>query len=212
MITCTTAGAEAEHIAEILRGAHLRDGLGWDEMAVLVRSGRATIPGLTRALMAAGVPVEVAGDEIPLAADPAVRPLLLGLQIASREGSVTTDEAQGLLTSPLGGLDSMAVRRLGRSLREAERADLGGTALPRPSAELIALSLTDPDQLAECAPGPEVDGDAPAGRSARSMPARSPGAEERGGGAVAALVRHRLAGAAAGRLRPRRRGGAPVQP
>ena len=132
VITCTTAGAEAEHIAEILRGAHLRDGLGWDDMAVLVRSGRATIPGLTRALMAAGVPVEVAGDEIPLAADPAVRPLLLSLQIAARDGRVTPDEAQGLLTSPLGGLDSMAVRRLGRSLREAERADLGGTACPGP--------------------------------------------------------------------------------
>ena len=157
IITCTTAGAEAEHIAQILRGAHLREGLGWDDMAVLVRSGRATIPGLTRALVAAGVPVEVAGDEIPLAADPAVRPLLLGLQIAAREGGITPDEAQGLLTSPLGGLDSMAVRRLGRSLREAERAELAGTALPRPSTELIALGLTDPERLAECAPGKEVE-------------------------------------------------------
>ena len=47
-------------------------------MAVLVRAGRTMIPGLTRALVAAGVPVEVAGDEIPLAADPAVRPLAAG--------------------------------------------------------------------------------------------------------------------------------------
>ena len=156
VITCSTAGAEAEHIAEILRGAHVREGLGWDHMAVLVRSGRAMIPGLTRALVAAGVPVEVAGDEIPLAADPAVRPLLLSLQIAARDGSVTPDEAQSLLVSPLGGLDSMAVRRLGRSLRQAERVELGGTALPRPSTELTALALTDPDRLAECAPGPEV--------------------------------------------------------
>ena len=63
-------GAEAEHIAEILRSAHLRDNLAWTDMAVLVRAGRTMIPGLTRALVAAGVPVEVAGDEIPLAADP----------------------------------------------------------------------------------------------------------------------------------------------
>ena len=84
VLTCTSAGAEAEHIAEILRAAHLRDGLAWEQMAVLVRSGRASIPPLTRALVAAGVPVEVAGDEIPLAADPAVRPLLLALQVATR--------------------------------------------------------------------------------------------------------------------------------
>src|SRR4030095_1891245 len=82
--TCSSAGAEAEHIAEILRSAHLRDNLAWTNMAVLVRSGRTMIPGLTRALVAAGVPVEVAGDEIPLAADPAVRPLLLALQVAAR--------------------------------------------------------------------------------------------------------------------------------
>src|SRR5262249_26089847 len=47
-------GAEADQIAELLRAAHLRDGVPWDSMAVLVRSGRATIPGLSRALSAAG--------------------------------------------------------------------------------------------------------------------------------------------------------------
>src|SRR5215212_7353301 len=50
VFTCVSPGAEAEHIAEILRSAHLRDGLPWDEMAVLVRAGRSTLPGLTRAL------------------------------------------------------------------------------------------------------------------------------------------------------------------
>ena len=84
VFTCSSGGAEAEHIAEILRSAHLRENLAWTDMAVLVRAGRTMIPGLTRALVAAGVPVEVAGDEIPLAADPAVRPLLLALQVAAR--------------------------------------------------------------------------------------------------------------------------------
>ena len=115
IFTCSSAGAEAEHIAEILRSAHLRDNLAWTDMAVLVRSGRTMIPGLTRALVAAGVPVEVAGDEIPLAADPAVRPLLLALQVAARGCAPTADEAQLLLTSPLGGMDSMSTRRLGRA-------------------------------------------------------------------------------------------------
>jgi superfamily I DNA/RNA helicase/RecB family exonuclease len=148
--TCASAGAEAEHIAEMLRSARLRDGLPWKQMAVLVRSGRLTIPTLSRALVAAGVPVEVAGDEIPLLAEQAVRPLLLALRVATRGGSVSPDEAHALLTSPLGGLDSMGVRRLGRTLRHAERAELAGTGLPRPSSELVAAALRDPELLADC--------------------------------------------------------------
>jgi superfamily I DNA/RNA helicase/RecB family exonuclease len=155
--TCSSAGAEAEHIADILRSAHLRENLAWTDMAVLVRAGRTMIPGLTRALVAAGVPVEVAGDEIPLAADPAVRPLMLALQVAARGCAATADEAQLLLTSPLGGMDSMATRRLGRSLREAERGELAGTALPRPSAELISLALRHQDLLDDCPPSPDVE-------------------------------------------------------
>ena len=67
--------AEAEHLADLLRRAHLEDGVAWDEMAVLVRSGRQSIPPLRRSLGAAGVPVEVASDEVPLVRDPAALPL-----------------------------------------------------------------------------------------------------------------------------------------
>ena len=70
--TFETERAEAEHLADLLRRAHLEDGIGWDQMAVLVRSGRNSIPGLRRALGAAGVPVEVASDDVPLVRDPAV--------------------------------------------------------------------------------------------------------------------------------------------
>ncbi|HET7476524.1 MAG TPA: ATP-dependent DNA helicase [Dermatophilaceae bacterium] len=154
--TCASEGAEAEHIAEILRCAHLRDGLAWSEMAVLVRSGRRTIPALSRALTSAGVPVEVAGDEIPLSSELAVRPLLLGLQVASRSRMLSPDECSALLMSPLGGLDSMAVRRLGRALREAERAELAGVGLPRLSAELIAEAVGHPERLEECPQTAEI--------------------------------------------------------
>ncbi|MBA3528031.1 MAG: UvrD-helicase domain-containing protein, partial [Propionibacteriaceae bacterium] len=157
VFTCTTAGAEAEHIAEILRSAHLRDGLEWAQMAVLVRSGRQTIPALSRALTAAGVPVEVAGDEIPLSAEPAVRPLLLTLQIAARGRTVRPDEAPSLLMSPLVGLDSMAIRRIGRALRRAERDELAGIGLPRLSGELTAQALRHADMLDDCPNSAEVD-------------------------------------------------------
>ncbi|WP_292608467.1 ATP-dependent helicase [Nocardioides sp. REDSEA-S30_B4] len=43
--TFDTERAEAEHLADLLRRAHLEDGIGWDEMAVLVRSGRSSTRG-----------------------------------------------------------------------------------------------------------------------------------------------------------------------
>src|SRR5690606_26109226 len=46
VLTFDTDRGEAEHLADLLRRAHLEDGIGWDEMAVLVRSGRAQIPPL----------------------------------------------------------------------------------------------------------------------------------------------------------------------
>ncbi len=76
MRTFDTERAEAEHLADLLRRAHLEDGIDWHDMAVLVRSGRASIPALRRSLGAAGVPVEVTNDEVPLVRDPAVLPLL----------------------------------------------------------------------------------------------------------------------------------------
>ncbi|MFT4167472.1 MAG: ATP-dependent helicase, partial [Microlunatus sp.] len=147
--TYDSAGAEADQIAELLRAAHLREGVPWESMAVLVRAGRAMIPGLSRALTAAGVPVEVAGDEIPLAIDPAVSPLLLALRIAARGREIDPDEGHLLLGTPLGGLDAMAIRRLGRALRRAERAELAGAALPRPSNQLLAAALRNPELITE---------------------------------------------------------------
>lgn len=156
VVTCASVGAEAEFIAGVLRRARLHDGLAWSEMAVLVRAGRRTIPGLVRALVAAGVPVRVAGDEIPLASELAVRPLLLAVQVAARGRDLDRDEATRLLTSPLGGLDAMGVRRLGRALRAAERAELAGAGLPRPSDDLVRAALVDPELLDDLPTTPEV--------------------------------------------------------
>jgi len=50
--TFTSSGAETDHIADLLRRAHLEDDVPWSEMAVLVRSGVTSIPGLRRALVA----------------------------------------------------------------------------------------------------------------------------------------------------------------
>ncbi|MEU7239241.1 ATP-dependent helicase [Streptomyces sparsogenes] len=209
--TYPTAGSELDNVADILRRAHLEDGVPWREMAVLVRAGGRSLPGVRRALTSAGVPVEVDGDDIPLRHEPAVAPLLTALRAAAtaalrapsgREApdagpdaeptaetpaetpaettaeptAATTAEptaetpadpaaepgaepaaagggaagldvetALTLLASPLGGMDAADLRRLGRALREEERA--AGRAVPRPSDVLLAEALAEPERL-----------------------------------------------------------------
>ncbi|MFF4758606.1 ATP-dependent helicase [Streptomyces sp. NPDC001292] len=191
--TYPTPGTEVDNIADILRRAHLEDGVRWGEMAVLVRAGARSIPGLRRALTAAGVPLDVDGDDLPLRHEPAVAPLLTALRavataeaarrseesekLEEREEAVAGDQAAGteeraalaqaperpeegpeadacwlgtetaltLLASPLAGVDAADLRRLGRALREEERA--AGNALPPPSDELLGRALAEPERL-----------------------------------------------------------------
>ncbi|SEQ62884.1 UvrD-like helicase C-terminal domain-containing protein [Streptomyces radiopugnans] len=58
---------------------------------------------------------------------------------------IDVETALTLLTSPLGGMDGADLRRLGRALREEERA--AGRAVPRPSDELLAEALSEPERL-----------------------------------------------------------------
>ncbi|GAW49577.1 MULTISPECIES: ATP-dependent helicase [unclassified Nocardioides] len=166
--TFDTERAEAEHLADLLRRAHLEDGIAWDDMAVLVRSGRTSIPPLRRALGAAGVPVEVASDEVPLVRDPAVLPLLDGLRAVVNldapqlKGGVENVDyldaarAEALLLGPLGGLDAGDVRRLGRQLRALEKEQSKAEDRPpRTSRELVRAAVVEPGCL-DGLPGPEV--------------------------------------------------------
>lgn len=139
-----SAAAEANWVADQLRRARLIDGVPWSEMAVLVRSAARSIPVLYRALAAAGVPVTTKADELPLAEQPAVRPILALLRCAAEPAALTAELAELLLTSPLGGADPLALRRLRRGLR---RLDLASGA-PRSSDELLVEVLLDDDRLA----------------------------------------------------------------
>ncbi|MGW7498828.1 ATP-dependent helicase [Streptomyces luteogriseus] len=171
--TYPTSGTELDNIADILRRAHLEDGVPWGDMAVLVRAGSRTIPAVRRALTAAGVPVDVDGDDVPLRHEPAVAPLLTALRAvaAAEAGSsgprepgarepesedaasapqdtcwLDTETALTLLTSPLASMDAADLRRLGRALRDEERA--AGNPLPPPSDVLLAQALAEPERLA----------------------------------------------------------------
>ncbi|MFG2885548.1 ATP-dependent helicase [Streptomyces sp. NPDC048297] len=183
--TYPTPGAELDNIADILRRAHLEDGVPWSDMAVLVRAGSRTIPTLRRTLTAAGVPLDIDGDDLPLRHEPAVAPLLTALRaLADADADADADEGAGegegtgegageqvspdageqppaaptpgprwldaetaltLLASPLGGMDTADLRRLGRALREEER--VAGNPVPPPSDELLARALAEPERL-----------------------------------------------------------------
>lgn len=145
VLTFPTPGAELDNIADLLRRAHLEDGLPWSQMAVLVRAGGRSIPGLRRALTAAGVPLDIAGDDLPLRHEPAIAPLLTALRAVAEEDGLTPETAHALLTSPLGGLDAADLRRLGRALRAEERA--AGEEVPLSSAELITRAVAEPARL-----------------------------------------------------------------
>ncbi|WP_404819550.1 ATP-dependent helicase [Streptomyces marincola] len=141
-----TPGAELDNVADLLRRAHLEDGLPWGEMAVLVRAGARSLPGVRRALTVAGVPLEVDGDDLPLRQEPAVAPLLTALRVvAEPAAALDAETAARLLTSPLGGLDAADLRRLGRALRNEERD--AGVAVPAPSDALVARALAEPERL-----------------------------------------------------------------
>ncbi|MFD4341259.1 ATP-dependent helicase [Streptomyces anulatus] len=156
--TYPTASTELENIADLLRRAHLEDGVPWQEMAVLVRAGGRSLPAVRRALTSAGVPLEVDGDDLPLRHEPAVAPLLTALRTvataalrgvpdedAETPSWLDTETALTLLTSPLGSMDAADLRRLGRALRDEERA--AGIRVPAPSDALLARALAEPERL-----------------------------------------------------------------
>ncbi|MBE7323501.1 ATP-dependent helicase [Nocardioides sp. Y6] len=153
VLTCDTERAEAERIADLLRRAHLDDGVAWSDMAVLVRSGRSTLPVMRRLLAAAGVPVEVAADEIPLGQEPAAEQLLAALETVvhaeeDESWAPTQERAEQLLLSPLGGLGATELRTLARTLRQRELAEAATERRSaRSSGELVARALVAPGAL-----------------------------------------------------------------
>ena len=145
--TYPSSAAQYDAIADQVRRAHLDDGIPWGSIAVLVRSGARSIPGLQRALLSAGVRVDVAGDELPLGQEPSVAPLLEALSQVLDPDAVTPERTRALLLSPLGGADPASLRRLGRALREEYRAGGDNAMIPMASDLLIHQAVHAPERL-----------------------------------------------------------------
>jgi ATP-dependent exoDNAse (exonuclease V) beta subunit len=156
VLTFPTVAVEQAALADLLRRAHLEDGVDWADMAVLTRTG-SQLSSLRRALTAGNVPVEVRAEQLPLAREPAVATLLLALRCAADPSALTPETARTLLTGPLAGLDSGDLRRLGRALRAeeslaGERAEGEPASPPRPADQLIREAVGDPAILAAMEP------------------------------------------------------------
>ncbi|MEJ3405872.1 ATP-dependent DNA helicase [Rathayibacter sp. YIM 133350] len=128
---------QTEAIARALRERHLFDGIPWNDMAVLVRSGGLIEP-LSRGLAALEVPTRVTTAASALRDEPVVQAFALALDVAMGRRRLDAALAVQLVTGPLGGLDPIALRRLRGALRREELA-AGGT---RGGDELLVEALT----------------------------------------------------------------------
>ncbi|WP_090932141.1 ATP-dependent DNA helicase [Nonomuraea jiangxiensis] len=162
VLLADSTSQEAAIVADTLRRAHLIDGVPWHRMAVLVRSARRQVPLLRRALVNAGVPTMIAGDEVPIAQEPGVRPLLTMLKVAMDPAQLDEGVAEELLTGPLGGTDMIGVRRLRRALKIAENEATNAdppTATPQPADG--PETPPQPADGSQTAPQPPGDSEAP---------------------------------------------------
>ncbi|CAM5475382.1 DNA 3'-5' helicase OS=Streptomyces alboniger OX=132473 GN=CP975_23555 PE=3 SV=1 [Streptomyces alboniger] len=145
--TYPTAGTELDNIADILRRAHLEDGVPWGEMAVLVRAGARTIPAVRRSLSAAGVPLEIDGDDMALRHEPAVTPLLTALRVVA--GAVLSEserepEGDPEVVPQRDGASSGSSGSSGSSASEAEGVGEEGAAPSWLDTETALTLLTSP--------------------------------------------------------------------
>lgn len=119
--------------------AHHKNGVPWNQIAVLVRSG-SEMKSLARVLDSHGVAVARSISDTVLHDEPAVKPLLRLLEAASatRGAALSYQDVLGLLGSAYAGIDALQLRRLHQELLRLDRS-LGEDA----------PQLSQPDEFAE---------------------------------------------------------------
>ena len=146
----TSQSESASHIAYALRSAHLRDGLPWSKMAVLVRSPGSEVAALTRAFSQSGIPVSIDSAALALAENPAISPILSIASVALKSAPLSVSDwpvLEEILLSEFGGADALQLRQI-RLAFAALRSDHRSTtemmidALTEPTAELPWEQIT----------------------------------------------------------------------
>ena len=111
----TSQSESASHIAYVLRSAHLREGLPWSKMAVLVRSPGSEVAALTRAFSQSGIPVSIDSAALALAENPAITPILSIASIALKSAPLGASDwpvLEEILLSEFGGADALQLRQI----------------------------------------------------------------------------------------------------
>jgi superfamily I DNA/RNA helicase/RecB family exonuclease len=137
---------EAAFIAHQFRSAHLREGISYSNMAVILRSPGMQASSLRRAFSQVGIPV--ASELQALAGNPAIAPFLLLARVALKLQPLNFDTAERLLMSEFGGADSISLRRIRRALiaTRVDGDDRTGTQLLKAaldSGELFIEGATE---------------------------------------------------------------------
>nr|WP_079431941.1 ATP-dependent DNA helicase [Streptomyces katrae] len=156
VFTYPTAGAELDNIADVLRRAHLEDGVPWQDMAVLVRSGGRTLPAMRRALIAAGVPAETDATTTPLRHEPALTPLLTALRLTATAATTPAPPTTAPTAAPAGSVPG---------------EDPDGSGPGAAPADGSASAVPD---LAATVPGEDPDGSVPAAAPADGSASAGP--------------------------------------
>jgi superfamily I DNA/RNA helicase/RecB family exonuclease len=138
----SSASDEANYIAHQFRSAHLRQGVPWSQMAVILRSPGAQVSALQRSFAMNSIPVEIDAVALSLADNPAIKPIITLAQIAIGQLKLIPsnwDQIEELLKSEIAGADAISIRQMRISLSKDQKGDL-----TKSSTELILDALTSP--------------------------------------------------------------------
>jgi len=131
---CESAHDEARLIAQYFQGKHLRDGIPYGEMAVIIRSPSTRATTLRRVFASLNIPVREEIQTLPLNKQPAVAPLLTlaSLAFALAGKTLTNERTEELLPNTLidelllsryGGADFLTLKRIRATLINSRESD-----------------------------------------------------------------------------------------
>ena len=119
-----TETSELAWLSHRLRDLHLNDGIAWRDMAVVARS-RSVLEKWASALASESVPTMIQGSQTSFKDEFATGHLLRLAKHCIDNPEPTRELLMELLRNPFAGLDSLAIRRIRRRLRQLE-IDAGG--------------------------------------------------------------------------------------
>ena len=136
--------SELAWLAHRLRELHLNEGVAWSEMAVVARS-RTVLEKWAAALSSESVPTMIHGSQTSFKDEFATGHILKLAKFCIERPDPSREVLLEVLRSPYSSLDSLAIRRIRRRLRQLE-IDAGGE---RTSDELLIELFNKPEIASE---------------------------------------------------------------